>query len=87
MLKSKMVPQQPLITLMAGRSEEEVAHNQMGGIDTGLWGFQLSNKNYEAVGEESLTPKSNTKKTALFLNEHWHGDHLHYEAGARLEKA
>ncbi|CAI8289679.1 MAG: putative TonB-dependent receptor [Opitutia bacterium UBA7350] len=65
----------------------EIAHKSFMSIDTGVIGFQMNDRDFVAAGDEAFTPNSNTQSCALFVNEHWHGEALHYEIGARLENA
>ena len=63
----------------------EIAHKPWAGIDTGIVGIQISNTDTSIVGDEAFIPSSEVRNGALFFNEHWHGEHLHYELGGRLE--
>jgi iron complex outermembrane receptor protein len=63
----------------------ELAHKPFMSIDTGVIGFQMTDSDFVAAGDEAFTPNSNTQSRAIFFNEHWHGEALHYEFGARLE--
>lgn len=65
----------------------ELAHKPFLSIDIGVIGFQMTDSDFEAAADETFTPNSNTQSRALFVNEHWHGESLHYEFGARLENA
>ena len=65
----------------------ELAHKPLLAADSGILGLQISDSDFVAAGDEVFTPNSNTQRRALFMNEHWHGDALHYEFGARLEDA
>lgn len=63
----------------------ELAHSPWAGIDTGTVGIQVSNTDTSIVGDEAFIPSSEVRNGALFFNEHWHGERLHYELGGRLE--
>ena len=67
----------------------EIAHKPWAGIDTGTVGIQISNTDTSIVsfeeGHEAFIPNSEVRNGAIFFNEHWHGERLHYEFGGRLE--
>ena len=52
----------------------------------GAIGTQLSSLDSQAVGEESLTPESETNDMAVFLLQEWHAGNLRVEGGARAER-
>ena len=52
----------------------------------GAIGAQLSSLDSKAVGEESLTPESETKDTAIFYLQEWHQENLRIEGGLRAER-
>ncbi|MGB0459685.1 MAG: TonB-dependent receptor [Opitutales bacterium] len=63
----------------------EIAHKPWAAIDTGIVGIQFSNTDTSIVGDEAFIPNSEVRNGAIFFNEHWHGERLHYELGGRLE--
>ncbi len=64
----------------------ELAHSAWKCFDTGLIGLQFSHSDFEVLGDEAFVPPSETKTQSLFINEHWHGETLHYELGGRVEQ-
>jgi iron complex outermembrane receptor protein len=63
----------------------EIAHRELGLIDSGVIGLQFADSDFSAEGDEAFTPPATTRNQAVFLSEHIHGDSLHWEFGARLE--
>ena len=63
----------------------ELAHNPIAGWD-GVFGAQLSDRNYTATGEEAHSPPVKTDALGLF----WMGEHdferFHLEAGLRFDR-
>lgn len=51
----------------------------------GAFGAQLVSLDSKAVGEESLTPESETNDSAAFILQEWHFDTYRLEAGVRAE--
>jgi len=51
----------------------------------GAIGFQLSDTDFSAVGEEAFIPASQTTSTGAFLIEEWQQDNWSLEAGLRFE--
>lgn len=64
----------------------EGGHGAIGLFDRGVLGVQLNHSDYAANGAEAFIRSSTTQSQALFLNEHIHGESLHYEFGGRLER-
>ena len=73
----------------------EGAHAPWWIVDEGVIGIQISDIDFEAIGEEiegegggfAFGPPSSTATQALFISEHIHSDALHYDFGARIERA
>ncbi len=65
----------------------EAAHTPWALADEGVIGMQLSDTDFEAIGDEAFTPPSNTQLQSLFFSQHIHGNPLHYEFGGRIERA
>jgi iron complex outermembrane receptor protein len=63
----------------------ELAHTPFMFVDYGIIGVQMTDTDFVASGDEVFTPNARTQNRVLFINEHVHGDPLHYEFGARLE--
>lgn len=63
----------------------ELAHTPFMFVDYGIIGIQMTDTDFVASGDEVFTPNARTQNRVLFINEHVHGDPLHYEFGARLE--
>ncbi len=63
------------------------AHTPWWIVDEGVIGLQLSDSDFEIIGDEAFTPPSTTKTQALFATEHIHNGDLHYEFGGRIERA
>ena len=59
-------------------------HAQMGDW-TGVWGLQLSDTEFSAVGEEAFIPKSDITSLGLFALERFSGTNYTVEIGARYE--
>ena len=59
-------------------------HAQMGDW-TGVWGLQLSDTEFSAVGEEAFIPKSDIASLGLFALERFSGTNYTVEIGARYE--
>jgi iron complex outermembrane receptor protein len=53
--------------------------------DPGAFGIQWSDLDSKAVGEESLTPESQTRDLALFLIQEWTFEDFRVEGGLRME--
>lgn len=53
--------------------------------DPGAIGVQWSHLDSRAVGEEALTPESETRDFALFIVQEWHFDEFRVEGGFRAE--
>ena len=64
----------------------EVAHAEIGPIDEGIIGIQVSETDFSAIGEEAFTPPANTQSQAFFVSEHIHGNEIHWDFGFRLER-
>lgn len=63
----------------------ELAHVPVAIFDSGIVGFQVSDTDFSAEGEEAFTPPATTRNQAVFISEHIHGDRLHWDFGARVE--
>lgn len=63
----------------------EAAHYEWFGADEGVFGVQISDTDFSAIGDEAFTPPSETSDYALFVSEHIHKDSWHFEYGARIE--
>jgi iron complex outermembrane receptor protein len=65
----------------------EAAHNEWAVIDEGIFGVQISDTDFEAIGEEGAAfgPATQTRSQAIFISEHLHRGDWHYEFGGRLE--
>ena len=71
----------------------EAAHYEWGFVDEGIFGIDISDTDFEATGEEieseggfAFGPPSRTQTQAFFISEHIHGDELHFDLGARIER-
>lgn len=64
----------------------EVAHNEIGFFDEGVFGMQISDTDSSAEGDEAFTPIATTRNQAIFSTQHWHGERLHGDIGARIER-
>lgn len=62
----------------------ELTHAPIGRL-RGVFGFQYSDKNFSALGEESFLPESDTRNTALFLIETLQTGPVRFEVAARQE--
>lgn len=62
----------------------ELAHNRLAGFD-GVWGFQWSNREFSALGEEAYILPSETQVWSLFLIEERDFDNWHGEFGIRYD--
>ncbi len=65
----------------------EASHGDLGFIDEGLLGINISDKDFEVEGEEGAAfgPATNTRSQAIFVSEHVHQGDWHYEFGGRVE--
>jgi iron complex outermembrane receptor protein len=65
----------------------EATHTEWSIIDEGIFGVQISNTDFEALGEEGAAfgPATQTSNQAIFISEHIHRGDWHYEFGGRLE--
>jgi iron complex outermembrane receptor protein len=65
----------------------EAAHNEWAFIDSGVFGIQVSDTDFEAIGDEGAAfgPPTETRDQAIFISEHIHNGAWHYEFGGRLE--
>ena len=64
----------------------DASHENWALADEGVIGFQLSDSDLSAIGDEAFIPASNTQTQAIFISEHIHSGELHYEFGGRLER-
>ena len=62
------------------------AQHRFSDLNQGVLGLQVSNSNYEAMGEEAVNPDSEVSDFALFALEEWTFDHSVLNLGARLEQ-
>lgn len=51
----------------------------------GVWGFQLSNTEFSAIGEEAFIPRSDISNVGIFAVERYQKDRLTAEIGFRFE--
>ncbi|MGJ8637873.1 MAG: TonB-dependent receptor [Opitutaceae bacterium] len=63
----------------------ELAHIDIGIFDSGVVGFQASDTDFSAAGDEAFTPPSATRNQAVFISEHIHGEEIHWDMGFRAE--
>jgi iron complex outermembrane receptor protein len=63
-----------------------VASYLAGESSQGALGLQWLSLDSKAVGEESLTPESETNDLALFFLQEWRAGNLRFEGGARAER-
>jgi|TARA_B110000438_G_scaffold303656_1_gene366281 iron complex outermembrane receptor protein len=65
----------------------EAAHHEWTFIDEGIFGIDISDTRFEAIGEEGAAfgPPTETRNQAFFISEQIHQDKMHYEFGGRLE--
>lgn len=66
-------------------SRIEAVHREFGGWH-GVFGMQLKQSDFAAVGEESFIPGSTTRNAGLFLVEDYHADAWLYELGLRFDR-
>lgn len=64
----------------------EIAHRKLVFFDDGIFGLQISDTDISAIGDEAFTPPAATRNQAIFTSQHIHGEHLHWDFGARLER-
>lgn len=64
----------------------EASHHEWALSDEGVIGLQLSDSDFEAIGDEAFAPPSTTSSQAVFLSEHIHRGAWHYEYGGRIER-
>lgn len=71
----------------------EASHYAWAIFDQGIFGMQVSDTDFEALGEEiesddgfAFGPPSRTQSQAVFISEHIHGEHVHFDVGGRLER-
>ncbi len=62
----------------------EMLHAPLGPF-TGVLGAQLSTRDFEAIGEEAIVPRTNTDTGAVFFLEEWGPKKLRFSLGARYE--
>lgn len=62
----------------------ELLHDPLG-IWSGAVGLQVQHRDFEAVGEEALTPPLTSESAGLFVYEHADIDDWHVELGGRVE--
>jgi len=63
----------------------ELTHGTVGGFE-GVWGFQLSNREFSALGDEAYILPSKTRIASLFLIEERDFDWWHGEFGFRFDQ-
>lgn len=73
----------------------EAAHYEWAFITEGLFGIQISDTDFQAIGSEiagvgvdafAFGPPSTTRNQAFFFSEHIHQGDLHFDFGGRLER-
>jgi iron complex outermembrane receptor protein len=64
----------------------EIAHTEIGFFDEGVFGVQITDTYSSADGDEAFTPIATTRNQAIFSTQHWHGERLHGDVGARIEQ-
>jgi iron complex outermembrane receptor protein len=64
----------------------DASHEDWALADEGVFGFQVTDSDLSAIGDEAFIPASTTQSQAIFISEHIHGEELHYEFGGRLER-
>ena len=64
----------------------EISHRPFIVFDSGIIGIQMTDTDFSATGEEAFTPPASTRSQAVFMSEHIHGEHLHWDFGLRLER-
>lgn len=65
----------------------EAVCKAFGPFDAGYLGLHLQKRDFEALGEEALTPPSRSESTALYAFQDWLGDRYSLNGGLRLEKS
>lgn len=60
-------------------------HSEMAGWN-GIVGFQYTDRDFSAIGDEAFVPPSDTNTAALFLVEEKRVQNVKYEAGIRFER-
>lgn len=63
----------------------EALHNEFSGLH-GLIGLQASDTEFSAVGSESFVPRTDIRRSGIFLLEDWHAGAFQLEAGLRLDR-
>ena len=63
----------------------ELTHNHLGGF-AGVWGFQSSNRDFAAIGDEAFILPSETQIMSVFMIEEKDFDNWHAEFGLRYDK-
>lgn len=64
----------------------EFLHSPIAGL-TGLFGVQLQDRTFSAIGEEAIVPVSKARSTGVFLVEEKHWENVRLEFGGRYEHA
>tara|TARA_Y100001936_G_scaffold244586_1_gene285207 strand:+ start:20079 stop:22223 length:2145 start_codon:yes stop_codon:yes gene_type:complete len=67
-------------------SRVEFIHNQIKGWK-GVFGVQVKDRDFSAIGEETIVPKTNSRNTSVFLVEERRWNNFHIDIGARYEHA
>ncbi len=65
----------------------EAAHTPWWIIDEGVIGLQVSDSDFEIIGDEAFVEPSTTQTQAIFATQHIHNGDFHYEFGGRIERA
>jgi len=73
-----------LFTNKAGEFRSWIKHDRWNEWN-GVFGVQVSSREFSAIGEEAIIPKSDTDNQALFWLEEKYFDKLKWELGARFE--
>jgi len=67
-------------------SRAELLHRPIKGWK-GVLGVQIKDRDFSAVGEETIVPKTSSRNTSVFLIEERHWNNFHLDVGGRYEHA
>ena len=67
-------------------SRAELTHRPVKGFK-GVIGVQVKDRDFSAIGEETIVPKTNSRNTSVFLIEERHWNNFHLDVGGRYEHA
>lgn len=62
------------------------ARNELGDVARGAAGFQFTNRDFSALGEEAFVPPTDSERWAVFLYEELGEGPLRYQVGGRFER-